>query len=74
MIDHYQVEAIEIFLIKVYYPNETETSLTKLRLKYYFKNPDPCLRKLIISREGLVNHIKRAAYQAGGCGNFQSTR
>ena len=61
--DH--VDTIQRFLIDVYYPQEIYTTLTELRLKYYFKQPDPQLKGLIISRSGLENHVKRAAYQAG---------
>ena len=34
-------------------------------MKHFFKNPDPKLRMLIISSDGLINHIKRSALQAG---------
>ena len=61
--DH--VDTIQRFLIDVYYPQEIYTILTELRLRYYFKHPDPQLKGLIISRSGLENHVKRAAYQAG---------
>lgn len=60
-----QVEVIKKYLIEVCYPQEKITSLTELRLKYFFKSSDPKLRSLIISNDGLINHIKPSALQAG---------
>lgn len=60
-----QVDVIKKYLIEVYYPQEKITSLTELRLKYFFKSSDPKLRSLIISNDGLINHINRSALQAG---------
>ena len=59
------VNIIERYLSSVYYPQEKFTSLSDLRVKHYFKNPDPKLRTLIISRDGLLKHMKRSALQAG---------
>ena len=58
MITPFHVNIIQRYLIKVYYPQKSILSLTDLRLKYYFKNPDMQLKSLIISRDGLTNHIK----------------
>ena len=56
MVTPLHVDIIQRYLIKVYYPQESILSLTDLRLKYYFKRPDPQLKSLIISRDGLTNH------------------
>ena len=54
-----QFDIIQRYLIYVYYPHESDISCTNLRLKYFFKSPDPELRNLIISYDGL-------SYKTGG--------
>ena len=65
MITPFHVDNIQRYFIKVYFPQESILSLTDLRLKYYFRSPDPQLKSLIIPRDGLTNHIKRSGLQAG---------
>jgi hypothetical protein len=62
-----QIEVISKYLCNVYYPKEKDNrpSLAELRMKHFFKSPDPKLKNLILSKEALVEHIKRAAFQAG---------
>ena len=65
-----QINIIKKYLIEVYYPpppppKKNNASLTDLILKHFFKSPVPKLRNLIISIDGLINHIKHAALQAG---------
>ena len=53
------VDIIQGYLVYVHYPHESDISLTNLRLKYFFLSPDPQLRNLIISNDGL-------SYKTGG--------
>ena len=55
------VNTIERYLSSVYYPREKVPSLSDLRVKHYFRSPDPKLKMLIISYDGLINYVKRSA-------------
>ena len=57
---------IEDFLLSVYYPsNNNLESIDIERFNHFTRLPDPDLRTLPPSRNGLTEHIKRAALQAG---------
>ena len=63
--------ALEYFLKKIYPPGTSKLSesLAKGRLIKFGCNPDNDLRKIPMSRPGLIQHVKRSCYQAVGiCG------
>ena len=60
------MDIIEEFTKSVYYPNiKNLEALDIERLKHYARPPDPNLKSLPPSRNGLTEHTKRAALQAG---------
>ena len=66
-IHDYQIDVLEYFLKKIYSPATTKLSesLAKERILKFECNPDNDLRKLPMSRPGLLQHVKRSCYQAG---------
>ena len=60
------VDLIEKFVLSVYYPKKKiATSLDAKKIAHFKRLPSNNLRKLPLSRAGLVEHIKRAAVQSG---------
>ena len=64
-ISEYQICKIENFLVSIYYPGQKCLSIDDARLKSFLRSPAPDLRSMIISRSGLIQHIKCSALQAG---------
>ena len=68
-----QICKIENFLVSIYYPGQKYLSIDDTQLKNFFRSPAPDLRSIIISRSGLIQHIKCSALQVGwvwkGCEN-----
>ena len=60
-----QICKIKNFLVSIYYPGQKFLSIDDARLKSFLRSPAPDLRSIIISRSGLIEHIKRLALQAG---------
>ena len=61
-----QIDIIEEFLMSVYYPKSNNLeSIDIERFNHFTRLSDPNLRTLPPSRNGLTEHIKRAALQAG---------
>ena len=56
------------FLASIYYPGQKYLSIDHARLKSFLRSPAPDLHSIIISRSGLMQHIKRLALQAGWVG------
>ena len=50
---------------RLYSTNELSASLTEERLSNFERSGDNDLRKIPMSRPGLVEHTKRSCYQAG---------
>ena len=53
------------FLVSIYYPGQKYFSIDDARLKSFLRSPASDLRSIIISRSGLIQHIKLSALQAG---------
>ena len=65
-ITEYHLGILETFIKKVYYPrSEIFTTLDAERLQQFLRQADPKLRLLPPSRNGLREHVKRAALQGG---------
>ena len=67
-VTQHHINIITNYLIKVYFSKDssaTSLSLGKLRYKSFFKSPDPNLKAIIPSNQGLIEHVKRSAFQAG---------
>ena len=60
-----QICKIENFLVSIYCPGQKYFSIDDTRLKSFLRSPAPDLRSIIISRSGLIQHIKCSALQAG---------
>ena len=60
-----QICKIENVLVLIYYPGQKYLSIDDARLKHFLKSPAPDLRSIIVSRSGLIQHIKHSALQAG---------
>ena len=58
-------EVLEYFVKRLYSTNELSASLTEERLSNFERSGDNDLRKIPMSRPGLVEHTKRSCYQAG---------
>ena len=60
-----QICKIENFQVSIDYPGQIYLSIDDARLKSFLRSPTPDLRSIIISRSGLIQHMKRLALQAG---------
>ncbi len=60
-----QVKVIETFLLEVYYPKSQVSSLDSEREHHYVRLADSNIRHLPVSLRGLIEHVKRACFQAG---------
>ena len=60
-----QICKIEKFLVSIYYPGQKNLSIDDARLKSFLRSPALDLGSIIISRSGLIQHIKRSVLQAG---------
>ena len=57
---------IEEFLLYLYFGKDHKyIDINEARCTSFFKSPDPKLRETILSKDALLEHIKRSAYQAG---------
>ena len=67
VVHDYQINTLEYFVKKLYSPAapKLSESLAKERLIRFECSPDNDLRKLPMSRPGLIQHVKRSCYQAG---------
>ena len=60
------LNVLEEFLMYLYFGKDnTYTDIDEARRISFFKSPDPKLNQTILSRGALLEHAKRAAYQAG---------
>ena len=55
----------EIMLYLYFGKDHGYSSINDARCKSFFRSPDPNLRETILSKEALLEHIKRSTYQAG---------
>ena len=61
-----QVDILEIFLVRVYYPKKVNTgSLSDERAAHFKRLASVNIRQLPLSRPGLIEHTKRACIQGG---------
>ena len=62
---------IAVFVQRVYFPNQRlKDTLDLQRMSHFIKTSDINLRQLVISKCGLLQHIKRSCIQAGWIWNF----
>ena len=62
--DHQNI--LEDFFMFVYFgKNHQYDDINNSRCISFFNSPDPKLKEIIMSKDALLQHIKRAAYQAG---------
>ena len=60
------VDILEKFLVKVYYPKKVNmNSLTDEKAAHFKRQASVNIRQLLLSRPGLIEHIKRACIQGG---------
>ena len=61
----HQIDNLAYYLCKLYSTSENVISLQKERVFHFERSTDNDLRKLPMSRHGLVQHIRRASLQSG---------
>ena len=62
-----QIDILQHYIIRLYStsPSSIPTTLTTERISHFERSIDCDLRKVPMSRGGLVQHAKRSCYQAG---------
>ena len=57
---------LELFILYVYFgKNHRYTDINEARCTSFFKSPDLKLKDTVLSKDALIEHIKRSAYRAG---------
>lgn len=59
------MDVLEQFLIELYYHKSVVSSLDMERCNHYVRLADSNIRNLPVSVRGLIEHVKRACFQAG---------